>query len=374
MDALYIHIPFCTTICSYCDFYKMVAKPNVKTEYIKYLCDELTRSNLLYQDVNTIYIGGGTPSSLDLNLLKQLFQTLESYVDLRSLIEFTIECNIEDIKSEFIQICKDYHINRFSIGVQSFQPAKLQILGRHANLLDVLAKLEMIRSIYSNNINISLDLMYGIGDETLEDLNSDIDQVLLCQPDHISIYSLILEEKTKLHHLHTKGLYHKFDEDLERDMFDLIRTRLSSYGYIHYETSNFAKHGKIAVHNSKYWNHTPYLGVGAAASSFDGEIRKTNPRHLGSYYEYVLTNNESLCEVEILSKEDLMKEMIIVGLRKIEGISTQLFYERFSISIYEQFPIIDWMLEQKWLEEENQQLRLPVDKLYVANAILEKII
>lgn len=352
----------------------MVAKPNVKTEYIKYLCDELTRSNLLYQDVNTIYIGGGTPSSLDLNLLKQLFQTLESYVDLRSLIEFTIECNIEDIKSEFIQICKDYHINRFSIGVQSFQPAKLQILGRHANLLDVLAKLEMIRSIYSNNINISLDLMYGIGDETLEDLNSDIDQVLLCQPDHISIYSLILEEKTKLHHLHTKGLYHKFDEDLERDMFDLIRTRLSSYGYIHYETSNFAKHGKIAVHNSKYWDHTPYLGVGAAASSFDGEIRKTNPRHLGSYYEYVLTNNESLCEVEILSKEDLMKEMIIVGLRKIEGISTQLFYERFSISIYEQFPIIDWMLEQKWLEEENQQLRLPADKLYVANAILEKII
>jgi putative oxygen-independent coproporphyrinogen III oxidase len=352
----------------------MIAKPEVMKEYVSYLIQDLHQHANQLSTLDTIYIGGGTPSAIDISLLESLLKTIESLVDLNDIIEYTIECNVEDITIELIKLLKHHRINRLSIGVQSFNPMKLAILNRNHHYLDVLSKIAMIRTVYEQQIAINIDLMYAIGDETLEILDQDIDFVLTCKPDHISIYSLILEEKTTLHHLFQLGQYKRFSEDLESDMYFHIRNRLLNVGYIHYETSNYGLPGKFAIHNLKYWNHTPYLGIGAAASSFDGTRRTTNPKNLKQYYQYVSHGDETHLETELLTEIDLMKEMIIVGLRKTDGISMDQFYERFQISMFEQFPIIEVMIETHWLVEENRNIRLATDKLYLANAVLEKFI
>jgi len=374
MNGLYIHIPFCKKICSYCDFYKMVANDKTKEQYIETLIKEVHQKSKNYGSVNTVYIGGGTPSSLSLPLLKSLFKAIKETVDVENLEEYTIECNVEDISEELIQVFFDYHINRISIGIQSFDSSKLKILGRNHSYLETLGKIKTIREVYNSKVQINIDLMYAVQGETMETLQTDLDLIMTLRPDHISIYSLILEERTLLHHQFLKEEYQVFDEDLESEMYFQIRSYLMNQGYHHYETSNYAKPGCTAKHNLKYWDLETYLGLGAAASNFINNMRFTNPRNLQKYYDLVNGISEEYAEMEHLLPEDLMKEEIIIGLRKVDGISIARFYERYQISIYEKFSIIEVLLEKNWLKEEEGYLKLPTDKLYLANFVLKKFI
>jgi oxygen-independent coproporphyrinogen-3 oxidase len=352
----------------------MVANDKTKEQYIETLIKEVHQKSKNYGSVNTVYIGGGTPSSLSLPLLKSLFKAIKETVDVENLEEYTIECNVEDISEELIQVFFDYHINRISIGIQSFDSSKLKILGRNHSYLETLGKIKTIREVYNSKVQINIDLMYAVQGETMETLQTDLDLIMALRPDHISIYSLILEERTLLHHQFLKEEYQVFDEDLESEMYFQIRSYLMNQGYHHYETSNYAKPGCTAKHNLKYWDLETYLGLGAAASNFINNMRFTNPRNLQKYYDLVNGISEEYAEMEHLLPEDLMKEEIIIGLRKVDGISIARFYERYQISIYEKFSIIEVLLEKNWLKEEEGYLKLPTDKLYLANFVLKKFI
>ena len=252
--SVYIHIPFCDTICSYCDFCKVFYNSKLVDNYLSALNNEVDK---YYKGevINTIYVGGGTPSSLSLEQLNVLFSIINKF-KLSNNYEFTFECNIENINSDKLKFLYDNGVNRLSVGVQTFNEKFLKLLNRNHISDEVVSKIKLAKKIGFSNINI--DLIYGIPGETLDDLNHDIDMFLSLGINHISTYSLILEEHTKLY---VDGVSN-IDEDMDRSMYDLICDRLSDNGFNHYEVSNFSKEGFQSKHNLVYWNNLNYYVFG----------------------------------------------------------------------------------------------------------------
>ncbi len=351
----YIHIPFCKKICSYCDFCKLFYDKKQVSLYIKSLKKEI---NNIYkgEEQDTIYIGGGTPSSLDLEELKELFKVLNILKKSKD-IEYTIECNFSTITYEKLCLFKEYGINRLSFGIESVNPKNLEILDRQENKNTIIKVLDMARNLGFNNIN--LDLMYAIPKESISDLEKDIDFILRLNPEHISTYSLIIEEHTKLYLNNTK----KISEDLDLLMYNRICKRLKS-NYNHYEISNFAKEGYESKHNTCYWKNKEYYGFGLGASSYLNDIRYTNTRSITKYLD-----NEYTYTKEILSKEDKMEYEMILGLRLLSGVSKEEFYNKYKVYINEYFDI-DKLLDNKLLEESETNYYINEENLYISNEIL----
>ena len=258
IKSAYIHIPFCKSICSYCDFSKMYYNSNFVNSYLNALSNEI-KEDYKGEILETIYIGGGTPSSLSIDELKHLF-LITNTLNLSDNYEFTIECNIEDVNKEKLELFKNNKVNRISIGVQSFNNKILKYLNRKYDSEIILKKINLAKK-YFDNINI--DLIYAVNNETIDDLKKDLELFLKLDIPHISCYSLIIEKNTILYNKNEEYI----SEDLDRLMYDTIEKTLSS-NYCHYEISNYAKKGFESKHNLCYWNNKEYYGFGLSAASY----------------------------------------------------------------------------------------------------------
>lgn len=351
--SVYIHIPFCDNICSYCDFCKVFYNSKLVDDYLVALRNEI---NLNYEGevIDTIYIGGGTPSSLNLEQLGILFDIIKVF-KLNSGYEFTFECNIENIDFDKLKFLYDNGVNRLSIGVQTFNEKFLKFLNRNHTSDMVVNKIGIAKKIGFNNINI--DLIYAIPGETLDDLNHDIDMFLSLDINHISTYSLILEEHTKLY---VDGVSN-IDEDMDRSMYELICDRLSN-DFNHYEISNFGKPGYESKHNLVYWNNCHYYGFGCGASGYVGNVRYDNTRSLNKYISGNYRMNE-----DVLDRNTIIENEFILGLRKINGINICDFNKKYG-NIFND--VVNRLILEGKLINDGINVYINPDYVYVSNSIL----
>lgn len=351
---IYIHIPFCSSICTYCDFCKLLKNETWINQYLDALEKEI-KENYKNEKVKTIYIGGGTPSALSLDNLKKLFDILKTF-NIDNQIEITFETNSEDLTKEKIEFLKS-HINRLSIGVQTFNKNTIKTLNRKLNI-------ENIKQAFQNFENVNIDLMYGFQNQTINDLKHDLNEIIKLNPKHISTYCLILEPHTKLYIENYKPL----DGDKERNMYDLIIKTLKEHNYIQYELSNFSKKGYESNHNLTYWNNENYYGFGLGASGYIDSVRYENTRSLNEYLKgnYILEKHE-------LSLEETIQNEFILGLRKIEGIDKEKFYHKYKINIKDILPVKE-LLRQNILLENKKNIYMNSKYLYISNEILLKFI
>lgn len=319
MSGLYIHIPFCATKCSYCDFYSMPLKgKNIAEEYVIALIKEFNlRRPELPEKIKTVYIGGGTPSQIPIDTLKRLVQGISDN-DCQLLDEFTIEANPEDITKQWTDTIASLGINRVSIGIQSFIDSELSAIGRRHDSLKAIEAISTLRD--SGITEISGDLIYGLPGQTEESWAISLDRIFNLNLPHISAYSLSYEPRTRLSAMLQAGKIKPTDEESCIEMYKTLIKRMRENGYEHYEISNFALPGHRAIHNSGYWNFTPYLGLGPGAHSFDGKKRSNNPPNLKKYLKKLSEDNTAY-EEDDESEEDLTNDYIITSLRKAEGIN-----------------------------------------------------
>ena len=353
--SIYIHIPFCKNICSYCDFCKIYFSPETANLYIKALKKEITdRYN--NEKIETVYIGGGTPSCLSLDNLKQLFDTIKVF-DLSELKEFTFEFNVSDIDENKLIFLKQNKVNRISIGIETINKEGQKLLDREVSKEIISSNINLAKKYFDN---INLDIIYAYKNETIDILKDDLDFITGFNPTHISCYSLIIEEHTILNNMKVKPI----DEEIDSEMYYYIRDYLLNKGYNHIEISNYSKDGYSPVHNLVYWNNEEYYGFGAGASGYIGNCRYSNTRNIYGYIEgnYKYTD-------EILEKKDIVENEMILGLRKIKGVNKKSFYDKYNKSIDEFFDI-GILLKNHLLEENEEYIYIPSDKLYVSNSIL----
>lgn len=360
MQSVYIHIPFCKSICSYCDFCKMFYNPKWVFEYLHSLKEEII-DRYMGEVISTLYIGGGTPSCL-------FKKELEYLMDLTKLfkkddnLEFTFECNLNDINEELLSILKNNGVNRLSIGVESFQERKLTLMGRNHTFEEAKEKMAMIRKF--GFLNVNLDLIYGFYNETKEELKKDIQLLLSLNPEHISTYSLILSEHTLLSINQVSAL----DDDKDAELYEYICKKLKKKKFVHYEVSNFAKAGFESKHNLNYWNNGTYYGFGLSASGYIDGIRYTNTKNLNKYLSHQFDG-----EKDLLSTRDILDNAVMLGFRKIKGIDLELFKKTYGISLEEVYPVAP-LLKNKELIQKNGYIFINPDKIYVMNEILMKLL
>lgn len=371
INSLYIHVPFCDHICIYCDFYKMIAKEKSIEKYFDYLLKELEMKKEHMKEIKTIYIGGGTPSCVKTAILRKLFIKLSELINLNSVIEFTMECNPKDVNDELISLFKEFNVNRISLGAQSLDDNKLKILNRNHTHYDIYKAINLLKN---NNIaNISCDLIYGLQSDTYELLESDILKLIDLDVKHISCYTLIIEEKTILEKMIKHCNYKPLDDDVEADIYDKITNLLSEKGYERYEISNYAKKGYESIHNMTYWMNDNYLGVGAGASYFIDNVQYKNITNLNKYYEGIDKNNLVYSEMNILSKNDLMYDEIMLKLRTRKGININEFYTKFNVSLLEINNINKHLSNGNLILEDNNIYVNP-KQMYIVNSILTDIL
>ena len=357
IKAIYIHIPFCKNICSYCDFCKNLYNENIVLNYLDSLEKEIN-NNYKNEEIKTIYIGGGTPSSLSINALSKLFNILNN-IKLCNDHEFTFECNYEDITEELLILLKENKVNRISIGLQSFNKKFETILNRKINKDKMIEKINLTKK-YFDNINV--DLMYGFNNKTTGDLENDLREFLKLDIAHISTYSLILEENTKLF---IKG-YNSISDEIESSMYYKILSTLKKHGYNHYELSNFSKIGFESKHNLTYWNNEEYYGFGAGASGFINNIRYDNTK---SVFNYI--NGKTKVYEEKITFEQSIKDEVMLNLRKTKGINKEGFKDKYKIDIHDAFDIKS-LVNDNLLIDSLENLFIPEDKLFISNYVIIK--
>ena len=365
MKGLYIHIPFCKRICTYCDFPKQIAKEETKEIYLDYLLNEIAsyESSGILKDIRSVYIGGGTPNSLSIQQLERLFQAIDPI--LKKSLENTIEINSELFTEDQAKLFVKYNINRVSIGAQTFDSKILKDIQRLHTYKIVKETVKLLRRYGIQNINI--DMMYGLPNQSLKQLKQDVRKVLGLMVPHISYYSLILEEKTILEYQLKHHQITLPDDDLVVDMADYLTQKLKKKQFVHYEISNYAKKGYESTHNIGYWECEEYVGIGASAAGYIGSRRYKNAIRLKDYYNHIQI------EDSLLSTEDSKKEYMLLGLRMLRGISIDKYFERFKT-----YPNMDFDLDKLYkmglIEEKNNFIRIKKDKIWVANAIFEEFV
>lgn len=373
MFGLYVHVPFCRHICHYCDFYKMVVSDSLKEKVINNIIEEINIRNIKQYNIETIYIGGGTPSCLPYYILEKLLKTIENNVNIEQIKEYTIEINPEDINEKIVDLISKYHITRVSIGIQSFNKNIINKLGRipYVTEAEIKEKIELLNKYHIKNIN--LDLIYAVPDQTMELLKKDLEVITKLNITHISTYSLILEEHTIYDHLYNNGKLELINEDLDLLMYNEIREYLSNCGFIQYEISNFSRYGYQSLHNMNYWLNGEYLGIGPSASSHIENKRFTNIKNLNLYFDGI-KNNHFIYDEEIeLFEHDIYVDEIMLGLRLTKGVSIDDFTNKYGKNIFDLFPKLQTLIDRKLLEIKDGYIRIPKEHTYISNYILVKI-
>jgi len=315
MAGLYVHIPFCSSRCVYCGFYSTTGL-ELRERYVDAVCKEI-EMRPGSETISTIYLGGGTPSQLSTKQLKRILDSAYIYNKVENDAEVTIEMNPDDVNKETADALRKLPVNRISMGAQTFNDERLRFLHRRHNASQVKEAVETLRQ--AGFKNISIDLMYGFPNQTLEEWKTDIEKALELDVEHISTYCLMYEEGTALYKLLEQGKVAEIDEELERDMYYTLIDTLESAGYEHYEISNFARKGYRSKHNSSYWHGVPYIGIGAAAHSFDIKTRSWNIADIRKYIE-AMERGERLYEEELIDEETRYNDAITVALRTKEGL------------------------------------------------------
>lgn len=354
VSSAYIHIPFCKSICSYCDFCKMFYNSKWIDEYLIELEKEI-KSNYKGEKLNTIYIGGGTPNCLSDEYIEKLLKII-SNLNFNTSYEYTIECNIELLTQKQINLFKKYGINRVSIGVQTFNEKYIKFLNRNHTKEQVYSKVNMLKNSNINNINI--DLIYAIPKQTKEELLDDIKIIKELNIPHVSTYSLMIEPHTVLNNMNTKPI----SEELDFEMYKLIINNLNEYD--HYETSNFAKTGFESKHNTTYWNNNNYYGFGLSASGYIDNTRYENTKVLNEYLKGNYIKNE-----EELSLNEMIENEFILGLRKLKGINKNIFYNKYKINLLD-IDVVKKLLKEKKLIAHGDYIKLSTKYTYIANSVL----
>lgn len=360
MEAVYIHIPFCEKICSYCDFCKVLYNKELVDKYLNSLEEEI-KNNYFGEVISTIYIGGGTPSSLSVSQLEKLFRIVSIFKKSEDL-EFTIEANFENTSTEKIDLFKKYGINRISFGLESTNKKHLDFLNREFDRNKVISIINYAKEVGINNINI--DLIYALENQTIEELKEDLNFITSLDIKHISTYSLIIEKNTLLSVLGTRNI----SEDLDFKMYRFICEFLKEKDFIHYEISNFCKEGYFSRHNTVYWKNLEYYGFGLGASSYIGNRRITNTRSFNRYF-----SKEYISNIEEVSNKDLREYEIMLGLRLAKGIDKKKFRNRFGKRIEEWYNY-DELIDKGFIIDDGNNLFIPEEKFYVSNEIIVKFI
>lgn len=360
-DAIYLHIPFCNKKCDYCDFCTFINMEKEYEKYVKALVDEIN----LYPDYkyDTVYLGGGTPSLLPARYISQLME----HIRYDGKAEITLELNPENMTLEKLSQLRNIGINRLSIGVQSFQEHILKFLGRgHTGAEAERVFLEARKAGFEN---ISIDIMFGIPGQTLDDLKRDLKKAAALSPENISIYSLIWEEGTVFFHKLQKGILNEIDQDIEAEMFELIIDFLEKNGYVHYEISNFSKKGYAGRHNLKYWKNREFIGIGLSAASYYRGKRYHNTRIFSRYYKSIGEKRLPVDEktVEVIDEKEAVKLGNMLGLRLVrEGIE---YFEDEKIS-----KLINEGLIEKILTDGKYRIRLTRRGILLANNVFVEFI
>ena len=371
MSALYAHIPLCASRCYYCDFYSSTYKGN-RAELIDAICKELTlrKEYLKGESVRTIYFGGGTPTQLSIQELEIILNYIYKVYDCEP-IEVTIEGNPEDLTKGYLQDLSRLPFNRLSIGIQSFHDEELKAINRRHTAQKAIEAVRNAQEVGFNNI--SIDLIYGLPTQTMASWVDNIEQAIALNVPHISAYSLTFEEGSILTKKLQKGEIQEADEELSLNMFKTLRARLTHAGIPPYEISNFARPGFESKHNSSYWDGTPYLGVGPAAHSFDGENRQWNIANTRKYIENI-ANGTSYFEIENLTEADHFNEFILTGLRRSKGISITEMNSRFRTDFIDSFKksAIPY-IKDGHLIQQSDQLFLSEEGIFISDFIFEDL-
>lgn len=323
MAGIYLHIPFCKSRCRYCDFYSTTLLSK-REQYVSAILAEaeLRKDYLHGKPVQTIYFGGGTPSQLRTEDIGLILQRLKDLFDVQTEAEITIEANPGDLSTDYLYQLHTAGVNRLSIGIQSFNDQRLLLLGRRHTVGQAIQAVQYARE--AGFTNISIDLIYGIPNQTIDEWKDELKQALSLNIEHISTYCLTYEQETEMSKMLAAGQISAIDDDTANEMYDILRKILTDSGYIHYEVSNFAKPKHYSQHNSAYWNGTEYLGLGAAAHSYDGKSRQWNTNNLEDYIRQVKSVNLQ-AETEYLTEQDIYNERVMLGLRTMNGIDLSQF-------------------------------------------------
>ncbi|MDO4534271.1 MAG: radical SAM family heme chaperone HemW [Clostridium perfringens] len=368
--GLYVHIPFCKQKCYYCDFASFSGKEHLQSDYIKALCKEIkeTFKTLDTYIIDSIFIGGGTPSILDVSNMKDLFSEINKLNKSRD-IEYSMECNPGSLNEEKLKVMKQFGINRISIGLQGVQNRLLKSIGRIHDFEDFKNNFNLAREYGFNNINV--DLIFALPDQSLEEWKETLETICKMKPEHISAYSLIIEEGTAFYTLYEKGKISLPEEDLERDMYNIGKKILKDNGYNQYEISNYSLKGKECRHNLKYWDMNEWIGVGSNSSSFIDSKRIKNISDIKKYIENINKDEMPYEEVIKNTKKDSMEEFMFMGLRKIEGIDEKEFYLRFNETLDDIYKnVIKKYEKQELLARNKGRLYLTKKGMEVSNIIM----
>lgn len=375
IQAAYIHIPFCTQICHYCDFNKVFLKGQPVEQYLNSLDQEMIQTLQANpaSNLKTIFIGGGTPTALSGEQLVILMKSVHKNLKINSETEFSIEANPGDLTLEKLKILKEFGVNRLSIGVQTFNDTLLERIGRSHRALDVYTTIENAKACGFSNI--SVDLMYGLPGQTIDDVEYALDEVFKLDIQHTSAYSLIVEPKTIFYNLMNKGKLRLPSEDLEADMYDLIMNRMHEQGFQQYEISNYAKPGFESRHNLVYWDNDYYYGFGAGAHGYLNGNRHSNIGPINKYIQTIKNGELPIREKLNVTKKEQMEEEMFLGLRKNMGVSIQTFKQKFGedpLQVYEK--AIDEMRNKHLLEIEGDFIRLTSEGRFIGNEVFQEFL
>ena len=390
--GIYIHIPFCIKKCSYCDFISFENKLDFQGKYIEQLKKEIESQKeiLKNSDITTIYIGGGTPSAIKSKYIVEIINYLNEYINFKESnnIEITIEVNPGTVTKQKLTDYYNSGINRISIGLQCVQDRLLKIIGRIHNFEQFLETFKMAREVGFKNINV--DLMIGLPEQNIEDIKQSIEKILELNPEHISVYSLIVEEGTKISKKIEAGFYQLPDEELERMEYSYVKNKLELAGYNHYEISNFAKEGFFSKHNLNCWKQEEYLGFGIAAHSYYDNIRFSNTIDLNKYLNATskdfeednienmikLVKSNSLKEIhEVQSELDKKREYMLLGLRTLKGVSITEFKQKFIENpIYLFRKELEKLVNEELIEIDLDYIKLTRKGLDLANLVWEEFV
>ncbi|MBR5169285.1 MAG: radical SAM family heme chaperone HemW [Muribaculaceae bacterium] len=336
MAGIYVHIPFCASRCSYCDFFSTLRLADAGADYVEAVVAEagLRCGELRGEPVRTLYLGGGTPSQLPRPLLERLVQGVRDTFDLSELEEFTIEVNPDDVTPEWCAALTRLGVNRVSMGVQSFEDPILRLIGRRHTAVQAVEAVARLREAGIGNI--SIDLIFGLPGQTIASWTDSVRQAIALRPQHISAYGLTYEEGTRLWHQRQRGEVVEVPEDQCLEMYGTLVDELQAAGYEHYEISNFALPGYHSRHNSSYWDDTPYLGLGAAAHSYDGCIRRYNPSDLHEYISSIQAGKMAFVQ-EKLTQWERYDERVMLGLRTARGVDAERLRQDFGDAAWRHF-------------------------------------
>ena len=369
--SLYIHIPFCKQKCFYCDFPSYASIDYLREDYVDALSKEIEEKASKYI-IKSIFIGGGTPSYLDTKEISKILSCIKK-LDLIEGMEFTMECNPGALLEEKLRAMLDGGVNRISMGLQAVQNSLLKDIGRIHSFKQFEENFNLARKVGFKNINV--DLMFGLPNQKVDEWKESLEVIAKLNPEHISAYSLIIEEGTAFYKLWEKDKLILPSEDEERTMYEITKSILDKFGYHQYEISNYSKEGFECYHNKVYWKCEEYLGVGSASTSFIDGKRIKNIENVKKYIDKINSGEEVVEDITINTLEDSMEEFVFMGLRMLSGISISEFNKRFGVNIESIYKdVIDKNINKKLLVLENDKLKLTEKGIELSNSVMSDFI